>query len=163
MNKDFYPFQNLEDDMIYLFLSEGILGRIEKGVLIRPIPDEASFGFDFAFNLGFGDISTLGNNWFLDDSVRSGNGDMPKVIATVAQIAMDFLHKHPESVLSFQGYIDLKSSIKGKNHRNILYQRAINSNWAELSLNFNFWGVTSGRVEKYSTGNQYDQIFVRLK
>lgn len=163
MNKDIYTFLNLEEDFIYVFVSEGIRGNILKAVLISPLPYHPEQHFNPLFNLGFGDITGRNEGWFLDDSVRSGNGDMPKVIATVARIAMEFLRKHPDCALSFQGYNDQKSVLHGKNHRNVLYQRGINSNWSELSAEFAFWGDKAGHVEQYIVGNQYDQILVKLK
>ncbi|WP_143061663.1 hypothetical protein [Dyadobacter sp. SG02] len=45
MNKDIYLFQNLEESKVYLFISEGVRGKIAKGVLIRPIPEALSYGF----------------------------------------------------------------------------------------------------------------------
>ncbi|MCF0070629.1 hypothetical protein LZD49_09110 [Dyadobacter sp. CY261] len=163
MNKDIYPFFNLEEDFIYAFVSEGIRGKILKAVLISPLPYHPEQHFNPLFNLGFGDFIELDDEWMLDDSVRSGNGDMPKVIATVARIAMEFLRKHLEYALSFQGYNDQKSIRHGKNHRNMLYQRGINSNWSELSAHLTFWGDKAGHVEEYVVGNQYDQILVKLK
>jgi hypothetical protein len=163
MNKDTYPFLNLEGDFIYAFVSEGIRGNVLKAVLISPLPYHPEKHFNPLFNLGFGDVVGHDEEWTLDDSVRSGNGDMPKVIATVARIAMEFLRKHPDCALSFQGYIDQKSVLHGKNHRNVLYQRGINSNWPELSVEFTFWGGKAGNFEKYVVGNQYDQILVKIK
>ena len=163
MNKDTYPFQTIIDDFVYLFVSDGVHGTIDKGVLIEPIPDDVSPLFKSIYNLGFGDLVIFENQWKLDNAVRSGNGDMPKVIATVARIAMDFLEKHPESTLSFQGYMDSKSTQRGSNHRNLLYQRAINSNWSLLSARFDFWGVNAGQIEEYVIGRIYDQILVKIK
>jgi hypothetical protein len=161
MNKDIYPFQNLEESKVYLFVSEGVCGKIAKGVLIRPIPEALSYGFTPAFNLGFGDIVATRDEWILDHAIRSGNGDMSKVIATVAQIGIDFLRKHPGSALSFKGYIDAKSAQQNSNPRNSLYQRGINSNWAELSAEFDFWGIKEGQVQAYAVGCWYDQILVK--
>lgn len=70
---------------------------------------------------------------------------------------------HTCSSLSFQGYIDQKSVLLGKNQRNILYQRAIDSNWEQLSDKLGFWGVKAGKLEKYAPGNAYDRILVKLK
>ncbi|SDE04676.1 hypothetical protein SAMN04487996_103195 [Dyadobacter soli] len=163
MNKDTYPFRTIIDDFVYLFVSEGIHGIIDKGVLIEAIPEDKRYWFKSCYNLGLGDVTISENGWKLDDSVRSGNGDMPKIIATVARIAMDFLTKPPNSTLSFQGYLGSKSARQGKNHRNILYQRAINSNWEALSAEFSFWGVNAGQIEEYVVGKVYDQIFVKYR
>lgn len=163
MNKDIYPFQNIEGDFIYIFISEGIHGEILKVVLITPLPDDLGNDFKPQYNLGFGDLFDIGEGWIVNDAVRSGNGDMPKVIATVAKIGMEFLDKHPGATLSFVGYVDQKSALQGKNHRNILYQRGINSNWSELSIQYNFWGVKEGRIERYVAGRQYDRILIKHK
>lgn len=163
MNKDIYPFQSIEEDSFYVFVSEGRQGKIKKAVLISPLSDDLNEYFDPVFNLAFGDVIAFEGWWMLDDSVRTGNGDMPKVIATVAAIAMNFLRKHPYCSLSFQGYIDQKSVLVGKNQRNMLYQRGIDSNWDELSAKLKFWGVKAGKFEKYTRRSTYDRILVKLK
>lgn len=163
MNKDIYQFQNIGEDSFYVFVSEGIHGKIEKAVLISPLSDELGEYFYPLFNLAFGDLVVLQGSLILDDSVRTGNGDMSKVIATVAAIVTDFLSKHPNSTLSFQGYIDQKSARMGKNQRNMLYQRGINSNWKELSEELRFWGINAGKFERYNPENTYDRILVKLK
>ena len=163
MNKDIYPFYQAEDNSLYFFISKGIHGDIQKVVSINKIPNGSDYPSESAYNLGFGDVVAVYGGWSLDDSPRSGNGDMPKVIATVARIAIEFLREHPESLLSLEGYMDEKSTMQGKNQRNILYQRAINSNWLQLSAEFRFWGVNSGKIVDYIVGNQYDRILVGCK
>lgn len=163
MNKDIYQFLSIGEDSLYVFVSEGIHGKIEKAVLISPLSDELDEYFYPLYNLAFGDLVVFEGSLILDDSVRTGNGDMSKVIATVAAIVMDFLSKHPYSTLSFQGYIDQKSARLGKNQRNILYQRGINSNWKELSDELRFWGINAGEFEKYDPESTYDRILVKLK
>lgn len=163
MNKDIYQIQSVEEDTLYVFVSEGIRGKISKIVLISPLSDDLDEYFYPLFNLAFGDLVAFEDKWTLDDSIRSGNGDMPKVIATVATIAMDFLRKYPRCSLSFQGYVDRKSVLRGKNQRNMLYQRGIDSNWGDLSDKFRFWGVKAGKFEKYTPGTVYDRILIKLK
>ncbi|PSL26036.1 DUF6934 family protein [Dyadobacter jiangsuensis] len=162
MNKDCYQFSKRSDGFTYTFISEGIRGRIVKGVLISPLYSAFTYPFSSVYNLAFGDLVPFHDTWMLDDSVRSGNGDMPKVIATVVRIAMDFLVRNHNSILSFEGYMDEKSVLRGKNHRNLLYQRAINSNWAELSKDFKFWGASGRKIDSYSVGIAYDTILVGL-
>jgi len=163
MNKDIYQFQSIEESSLYAFVSEGIQGKVQKAVLISPLSDDLAESFHPMFNLAFGDVVAFENRWILDDSIRTGNGDMSKVIATVAAIAMEFLGKHPNCSLSFQGYIDKKSVLLGKNQRNILYQRGIDSNWEELSGELRLWGVKGRKFEEYAPGNAYDRILVKLK
>ncbi|MGV3602541.1 MAG: DUF6934 family protein [Dyadobacter fermentans] len=163
MHKDIYPVETVDENSLYVFVSEGAHGQVKKAVLISPLPDHPDDFFCPLFNLAFGDVVTLESGWTFDDSVRTGNGDMPKVIATVAAIAMDFLMSHPNSSLSFQGYADQKSVLLGKNQRNMLYQRGINSNWQELSRKLDIWGAAAGEFEKYIPGSSYDRILVKLK
>lgn len=163
MNKDIYPFYQAEDDSLYFFVSRGVHGDIQKVVSINKIPDNPDYPSESVYNLGFGDVITVAGGWTIDDSPRSGNGDMSKVIATVARIAMEFLRENPESLLSLEGYMDEKSTMQGKNQRNILYQRAIDSNWVQLSSEFRFWGTRSGEISDYIVGNQYDKILVNRK
>lgn len=163
MNKDIYEFQSIEEGALYVFVSEGRHGKIKKAVLISPLPDDLDKYFYPLFNLAFGDVTDFEGKWMFDDRVRTRNGDMPKVIATVAFIAMDFLRKNPSCSLSFEGSIDRKSSLLGKNQRNVLYQRGINSNWEKLSDKFRFWGVNGGKFEAYNPGTAYDRILVKLK
>lgn len=163
MNRPTYPFYNTIDGFEYFFISDGVQGKILKGISIIRMPNEFSDSFSPIYNLAFGDVKNTVNGWKIDDSIRTGNGDMPKVIATVAMIAIDFLTGNKGATLSFQGYIDDKSLAIGKNQRNILYQRSINSNWEELCPNFSFWGLKENALEEYSTGSQYERILIKLK
>ncbi|SDE04847.1 hypothetical protein SAMN04487996_103199 [Dyadobacter soli] len=163
MDRTTYPIHSTNDGFEYLFISEGIRGNILKGISIEYIPDDQPHFLRPIYNLAFGDAKLVGDNWALNDSVRSGNGDMPKVIATVVKVAVEFLTRHKNATLSFQGYLDEKSLAMGKNQRNILYQRAIDSNWDELSVKFCFWGAKTGKFEEYSIGNQHERILVKLK
>jgi hypothetical protein len=78
MNKDIYEFRNLIEDSLYHFVSEGVRGKIEKVVLISLLPDSQDNYFKPLYNLAFGDLIIFDDDWWLDDTVRSGNGDMPK-------------------------------------------------------------------------------------
>lgn len=99
----------------------------------------------------------------MDDSIRTNNGDMPKVLATVIQIAMFFMEENPGATLIFEGYMDSKSTELGRNQRNILYQRAINSNWDQLNSAFDIAGVRKHQREQYIPGENYDAILIMHK
>ncbi|OJV20073.1 MAG: hypothetical protein BGO21_11855 [Dyadobacter sp. 50-39] len=163
MDRETYTFYTTADGVGYFFISEGSRGKILKGVSIKPLPNAAPDFLRPIYNLAFGDARKTTNGWTLDHSVRSGNGDMPRIIATVVQIAMEFMAQNTRATLSFQGYADIKSLALGKNQRTILYQRVIDSHWSELAVNCNFWGAKNNEVAEYTVGNQYERILARLK
>lgn len=130
--------------------------------MITPIePDLVNSPHLDLYNLAFGDVKEEDNSWIFDDSSRSNNGDMPKVMATVVRIAIDFMKKNKNAVLTFSGYIDQKSDTLGRNQRTILYQRAIESNWVELNTYFQFWGIRDDKQEDYVPGKLYNKILVQ--
>jgi hypothetical protein len=99
----------------------------------------------------------------MDDGARTNNGDMSKVIATVARIAIDFLCENRKAVLYFKGYPDSKSTNPARNQRNMLYQRAINSNWEFLSRTFVIKGFNSEEYVDYVRGQPFDAILISRK
>lgn len=164
MNKETYAFDRSETGHEYLFVSTGQLGNILKMVSISPIWDNSAFSDTTTlFNLAFGDVITINNQSKMDDSIRTNNGDMPKVLATVIQIAMFFMEENPGATLIFEGYMDSKSTELGRNQRNILYQRAINSNWDQLNSAFDIAGVRKHQREQYIPGENYDAILIMHK
>jgi len=161
MNTDFYEYNRTHLGNTYSFVSRGKSGDILKMVLIRRIPNLISgIGSKHLFNLGFGDISTQGNKVALDDSRRTNNGDLPKVIATVLRIAMEFMSENPDVLLIFQGYDDGKTAADGRNQRNVLYQRVIESNWDELNMLYQIYGVKDGEQVEYLHRGCYDAILI---
>jgi hypothetical protein len=86
------------------------------------------------FNLWFGDLLA---DESIDDMAISNNGDMVKVLATVIQIAREFIfNKAPKTKIIFIG---------STNQRMILYQRILKRNYTELVLEF---VITVGVVHK---------------
>lgn len=164
MNKEVYPVYSVPGARVFRFDSEGPHGKIRKMVVIDPLENAfARLMPGEYYNLAFGDLKTENGIWELDDSKRSNNGDMPKVVATVAQIAIDFLRKNCGATLYFTGYLDSKSIKAGQNQRNILYQRAIDSNWEFLSAEFVVKGIKAKEPVDYIRGQQYDAILISRK
>ncbi len=67
-----YPVIASADHHMYFFFSEGIRGKIAKGIVYSLIEGDL-------FNLSFGDWNEKIQD--LDDSTRSNNGDRDKVLA----------------------------------------------------------------------------------
>jgi hypothetical protein len=163
VNKETYAFKTSSVGNDYFFVSEGKFGEINKQVSISRIQSSAPVEVDELYNLAFGDLKRIRGKLVMDDSVRSSNGDMPKVLATVAKIAIAFMKENKEATLAFEGFWDDKSSELGRNQRTILYQRAINSNWSELISDFNISGIKDGLRVDYTPGVNYDVILIKHK
>ena len=164
MDKEIYSIHYVPGTYVFTFDSEGIHGKIRKIVTIDRI-DEPFVDLipGHYYNLAFGDLKIENGFWEMDDGARTNNGDMSKVIATVAQIAIDFLCKNREAVLFFKGYPDSKSVKPGRNQRNMLYQRVINSNWEFLSGKFVIKGFNSEEYADYARGQPFDAILISCK
>ena len=76
------------------------------------------------FNLGFGDLSEDGT---IDDHVRSNNGDLISVLATVIQIVKTFLAEHPSATVFFVGSTP---------NRTALYRRILRTYYQTFSNEF---------------------------
>jgi hypothetical protein len=163
VNKETYAFDRSETGQEFLFVSSGHAGDISKMVFLTPVQGISGIGTGNIYNLAFGDLKKFNDEWRIDDSVRSNNGDMPKILATVIKIALMFMKENRNATLTFEGYMDSKSTELGRNQRNILYQRAINSNWDELSSMFVIKGVKNYQNEDYVPGENYDAILITHK
>jgi len=157
MNKDSYAYRKSQLSPTYMFISEGFNGQIPKIVSFSKI--DISDGRP-VFNLAFGSLKVSEGKSFIDDQCRSNNGDIVKVLATVARIAIEFMHENPDTVLSFSGAMDEKSIRVGRNQRNVIYQRGIDTNWEELIKSFRIWGVRGQSQEEYVKGRPYDEILI---
>lgn len=85
MIQDHYPLFANETREIFTFESIGPKGRIAKIIVFDLLQGNV-------WNLGFGD--QLADDW--DDAAISNNGDIVRVISTVAQAALDFSERWPE-------------------------------------------------------------------
>ncbi|WP_353718133.1 hypothetical protein [Dyadobacter sp. 676] len=88
---------------------------------------------------------------------------MPRVIATVFRIAREFLTENPDALLMFQGYADGKTNAEGRNQRNALYQRVIESNWSALASFYQIQGIKENQLVEYSHRGCFDAILIAPK
>ncbi len=102
----------------FTFISEGHLGKIKKAVRYEEMQEGI-------YNLGFGDIHLL--TGVLDDTIITNNGDMEKVLATVAYSVYIFTKKTPNAWIYVTG--SSQSRIR-------LYRMAINQHFIEISKDF---------------------------
>jgi hypothetical protein len=129
----------------YEFLSIGIKSTIKKDVSFK------SLGLNIYF-LAFGDKNELTGE--IDDRVNSNNGDRDKVLATVAEITLDFLAHHRDATVIAVG------STPGRSR---LYQMGINSKWHLIRQFYWVEGYINDDWEDYQPGKNYEAFSMRLK
>jgi hypothetical protein len=114
---DFYEYSR-DEEGLYRFTSRG-KRTIVKIVGIASTTDET------IFNLWFGDLLPDDS---VDDMVVSNNGDTIKVLATVIQIAREFILAHASNIkIGFTG---------STSQRTVLYQNILKRHYSELSSEF---------------------------
>ena len=107
-------------------MSVGKKGSIRKLVEFTPLNQEGTL-----YNLGFGDVNPITGDW--DDKVVSNNGDRNKVLATVANLVVDFLEENPSATIFAKGSTP---------NRNLLHQRTIERFWNEIIEMYEVQGLT---------------------
>ena len=119
MNREYYrEIIYSKNKSAYLFLSEGMKGNINKVVIFQPLNEYETF------NLVLGDLDEQG---VVSDKSISDNGDMPKILATVVHITLDFFKKHPLALVLIEGNSPIKT---------YLYWRVIREHYTYLANYF---------------------------
>lgn len=108
MNLDKYQIRIDEDFLFFRFVSDGNLGRINKVIQYDKMSNDV-------YNLGFGDENPLTGQ--VDDTVVTNNGDMTKILATVASSIYVFTQRNKNAWVYVTG--SSQSRIR-------LYRMAIN-------------------------------------
>ena len=139
MITDKYEYYVGEDYLSYEFTSEGNNGKILKVVQYSRL----FIGSLQAYNIGFGDRIT--GSMKINDTVVSNNGDITKVLNTVASTIFDFssYYLHP--------WIYAKGSTP---IRTLLHQRKLDSQIDVIDSEFNIYGLSEGGWEKLKKGHK---------
>lgn len=142
-----YALEADDSRALFSFYSEGKNGSICKLILFEESDDEPG-----VFNLGFGDMDA--DSGMLDDHARSNNGDMDKVLATVAVAIIQFTAVNPNAIIFAQG---------STSARNRLYSRMINRFWNIVNELFEIQGYIPLRGwEPYRPNQPYISFQARL-
>lgn len=80
-------------------------------------------------NLGFGDLSPDNS---IDDKIKSNNGDIVKVLATVVDILRHYTSQHPRAEIFFKGSTE---------ERTKLYSQILRRHYSMFSREFEIAGV----------------------
>ena len=143
MINDVYQLDALDNNTVFQFNSIGKNGIITKLILFQFINGDS-------FNLAFGDFKD--NK--LDDKIISDNGDLIKVISTVALSIYLFFGTHPKAIVEIQG-VDKK--------RQQLYNHIFRRRKKEIDLLFTVVGEIEGQNEPLKRGRFYDKFVIKKK
>ncbi len=129
MIQESYPLTADENREVFVFDSIGIKGRIAKIIVFDLVAEDV-------WNLGFGDRNN--DDW--DDEIISNNGDLVKVVSTVAQAAFQFSDRWPERRILINP-VDEK--------RKKLYNTIFKRRHPEIEQIFEVTGMTAQGVRWY--------------
>jgi len=122
-----YVFQARPDYATFGFESVGPNGRIMKAVRYTKINEES------LYNLAFGDFDPATGD--LDDLVVSNNGDLPKILNTVAATVYVFTTHYPAAAIFATGSTAARTR---------LYRMGLANNLTEIETDFVVLGLLAG-------------------
>lgn len=144
MNQKFYPLRASENFLSFQFESQSEERTIAKAVeLVR-------IGVN-VYNLAFGDLAEHGD---LNDQVVSNNGDMHKILATVAQAIILFFKAYPGEQVYFTGSSPARTR---------LYGAILNRERENWSMVFEVKVVLNGEPIPFKSSSDYDGFLVSGK
>jgi hypothetical protein len=148
MNLEQYRYSTNETFLSFEFDSIGPKGKIRK---IARFSIENDFGITY-FNLGFGDLNEeTGES---DDLTVSNNRDREKILATVANIVIEFTTHFPDIMVHAQGSTPARTR---------LYQMGITAHWDEIEPIFHVFGFTNDIWQPFEKNVNYEAFFVLRK
>ena len=141
-----YDYSTEDQLLYYEFASEGLKGKIKKVVEFSRTTVEG------VYNLAFGDLDeTTGK---IDDKTITNNGDSLKVLATVASTVYAFTSKYPDIWVFATGSTLVRTR---------LYRMGLTNNLAEISVDFNVYGLKNDVWEEFLIGEDYEAFMVKRK
>jgi len=148
MNLDRYTYDRKRTYKEYSFFSTGPKGRILKIVrfdLVYAYP--VSY-----YNLILGDWDN--ENKRIDDEVITNNGDAEKVLATVANIVLDFTDIFRKARIFAKGNIPVRTR---------LYQMYINKFLTEIETLFKVSGYLNKQIQDFEKNVNYEGFMIVRK
>ena len=144
MNQPFYEFIIQDNAQTFDFESIG------KHIIKKKILYQNTIRKPF-YNLALVDVLEDGS---FDDIIESRNGDMEKILATVANTLPIFFEQFPDAIVLFKG---------SDERRTRLYQIIINKEMDSISHTFTFLGINDMKFEPFSKNKTYDGFAIILK
>ena len=149
------------DRLKYRFVSTGKT-TIEKVVAYEKFSTYRLIELGFppyieVYNLAFGDLIS-GTDDF-SDQITSDNGDMNKILSTVANTVLDFWEYNPNAFIWFEG-----SHPKNQEGlRTYLYQKKLERFFEEISEVANAFGRSENQLELFEKGRKYNAFLIIKK
>jgi hypothetical protein len=143
-----YEYFAKNNFLTYQFTSEGVNGSIQKIVQYSKLPIP---GIGIVYNLGFGDLMEDGN---VSDIANSNNGDMEKVLSTVASTVYDFLEHYPDQLIFAHGSTPIRTK---------LYQRKLTQMLQIISTEFDIYGLGEEGWEEFTQEEAYMAFLIKKK
>ncbi len=144
MNQPFYEFTIQDNAQTFNFESIG------KNIIKKKILHQNTSRKPF-YNLALVDVLEDGS---FDVIIESRNGDMERILATVANTLPIFLEQFPDAIVLFKG---------SDERRTRLYQIIINKEMDSISHTFTFLGINDMKFEPFSKNKTYDGFAIILK
>lgn len=130
----------------YEFVSEGPRGKIKKVI------EFSETNVENVYNLAFGDLDEKTGQ--VDDKSVTNNGDSLKVLSTVASSVYTFTSKYPDSWVFATGSTTVRTR---------LYRMGLTNNLAEISEDFQVFGLRDDNWEEFIIGEDYEAFLVKRK
>jgi hypothetical protein len=146
MQSEFYPFQSDDDRHYFEFLSVGPEKTIEKAVVFTLVDASTNL-----FNLALVDILSDGSHC---DKIVSNNGDLEKVMATVAECIAVFFEHYPSAGVYVKGSTP---------SRNRLYRIVFSRELSKIKKYYELHGLTGSFIESFEANKSYDVYLLKLK
>ena len=148
MQMEAYLFIKRPESFYYEFFSDGPNGSIKKVVEFYRLQDQEQE----IYNLGFGDWDE--ENQCINGLATTNNLDRDKVLATVAETVIAFIHDHPQAIILAVG------STKSRTR---LYQMMISKALDQISLLFYIQGYINEKWEPFRKGVNFTAFLLKGK
>ena len=159
MNVEKYITKSTVNNLVFTFESIGV-SSIKKIVIYSKIeyPEyiDLPSGAE-VYNLGFGDFDEESGE--IDDKIESKNGDIEKVLATVANTANEFWEEYPDALLFFKG----SQQLNEKPRRTRLYQMRLLKYMNEINKITYVYGLNNEQWEIFTPNKNYNAFLILRK
>ena len=135
-----------DEHVTFAFESVGPRGIIHKVVQYQRIEST-----DY-YNLAFGD--RIGDTSDIDDLVVSNNGDIQKILSTVAQTVITFTQQFPSASVVATGSTAARTR---------LYRIGISKNLLAIEESFEVFGLKEDTWHKFEINTNYEVFLIKLK
>jgi hypothetical protein len=148
MNYSAYPIERIGKELTFVFESnnyEGTNPVIKIVDFVKVIRYSKTY-----YNLEFGDLSV--KSWQIDDLVVTNNGDMRKVLRTVAATLDIFFDEYPTEEVHIGGSDEVRHSY---------YHKLIRDYHKIISIHYEVQGCINKKIEPFEANKEYEFIVVK--